>query len=458
MASLLSTLDQNASLTIQTPSAVTRQHLALPNGGSRNVLVRIPSDEVQQAKIVLSVAGQTISPDSISPLAADHAPMIDQIYRSKLMNLISENLPRPSCDAVIRVRLLFEEIRGLSSRTPFLENVLIDLVHADANHGQVERAFLPDYFPKWGNHYLRSLLRFHAVEQCGNFKDQSLQLYATPQFTAMQTIANKLFINLPPPHHRPVVRESVHGSGNTRSSRPPPQHQPVVRQSFHGYANTGSSRPPQHQPVVRESFRSYAFAGSSHPAPALSSHPAPALSSYPAPAPALSMARLYSAVGSCFGGDCWVDLKCGRKMLRELRKGDLLFDGGVVECVVETVMPPDEISDFCMIGRAIITPYHPIEVEGEWVFPCSIAPMGKARIPSWFNLVVQGNKIVRVEGVKAVTLAHGMTQGVLAHPYFGTTAVVDALKKYPGYADGYVRPQKPVNFVRNAEGMIISGF
>jgi hypothetical protein len=314
--------------------------------------------------------------------------MIDQIYKAKLMALISENLAHgPLRDATARVRRLFDEIRALPVKTPFLERVLIDMIHPEHNHGQVERAFQPEFFQKWGNHWLRSLLRFHAVEQCGNFKDQSLQLYATPQFTAMQTMANRLFINLPPPH------------------------------------------------PLRSSFSS------------ISSNQAP-----------ISMSRMYAPAGVCFAGECWVELKNGRKMVRDLRKGDRLFDGGVVECVVEMIVPPGEISELCVIGRAVLTPYHPIELEGEWVFPCSMAPIVRSCIPSWFNLVVQGNKVARVEGVKAITLAHGMTRGVLAHPYFGTDAVVDALKKYPGYAEGYVRPVRPDKVMRNAEGMIISLF
>jgi hypothetical protein len=398
MANLLSTLEQNATLTVQAPNSVNTQLLALPNGGSRNVLVRLPSSEIQRTQVTLFVAGQAITSAPVSPVGRDQAQIVNQIYRAKLMSLIKENLARPAPDVRDRIRRLYDEIRGLPSKTPFLNNILTDLIHPDANHGQVELAFHAEYFPKWGNHYLRSLLRFHAVEQCGNFKDQSLQLYATPQFTAMQTIAHKLFISLPPPQ-----------------TRAPQGRIPTTGYGF---------------PIETRQGRR----------------------------PALAMARLYSASGPCFGGDCWVDLKHGRKMIRDLQKGDLLVDGGVVECVVETVMPPGAVSDLCLIGRAVITPYHPIQVEGEWVFPCSVAPITNECVDSWYNLVLQRNKVVRVEGVKAITLAHGMTQGVLAHPYFGTNAVVEALKKYPGYAQGYVRAPMPVNIVRNDEGMIISAF
>jgi hypothetical protein len=317
--------------------------------------------------------------------------MIDQIYRAKLMRLISENLANPSVDVQSKVQSLFDEINGLAKKTEFLRSALVDLIDDDPNHGQIERAFRPFYFSKWGLHYLRSLLRFHALEQCGNFKDQSLQVYAHPKFTAMQTIAGEFFINLPAPSTRRARHGNVYNSSVAVAS-----------------------------PV--------------------------------------SMCRMYSASIGCIAGDCCVELKTGRKMLRDVRKGDKLADGGVVQCVVETIAAPGEISDLCVIGRAVLTPYHPIEVDGQWIFPCSLAPIVKAAIPSWFNLIVQGNKLVRVEGLTAITLAHGMTEGVLAHPYFGTNAVTDALSRYPGYDDGYVRPAKPVEVLRNLEGMIIRAF
>jgi hypothetical protein len=394
MAGLLSTLDQNATLSIQTPNSKVSQQLSLSNGGFRNVLIRVPSSEVQQAKVTLFVSGRAFSLATVTDVGSNKSEIIEQIYRSKLMALISENLTKPLVEARSKVQALFDEINGIQSKTPFLQNILTDLIHDDPNHGQVERAFRPIYFTKWGTHYLRSLLRSHILEQCSNFKDQSLQLYANPRFTAMQTIAGKLFINLPPPQQLPH------------------------RAAYPGYGNSSNSVP--RAPV--------------------------------------SMSRMYSASIGCIGGDCWVELLNGKKIVRDLRKGDRLIDGGIVECVVETIVPQGEVSDLCLVGCATLTPYHPIEVEGQWIFPCSIAPIIKAQIHSWFNLIVEGNKVVRVEGLKAITLAHGMTEGVLAHPYFGTTAITDALKKYPGYTEGYIRPMKPVDVVRNGEGMITSAF
>jgi hypothetical protein len=51
-----------------------------------------------------------------------------------------------------------------------------------------------------------------------------------------------------------------------------------------------------------------------------------------------------------------------------------------------------------------------------------------------------------------------MTEGVLSHPYFGTKAVVKALKKYSGYKEGRIVFLQPLNVVRDENGLISSFF
>ena len=82
-----------------------------------------------------------------------------------------------------------------------MKNILIDLMDKDQNHGQVEKSFTKVYYSKWGLDYLLSFLSFHVVEQCGNFKDQTLKLYGGHDFEEMLKIVNKIFVNLPPPEN-----------------------------------------------------------------------------------------------------------------------------------------------------------------------------------------------------------------------------------------------------------------
>jgi hypothetical protein len=166
------------------------------------------------------------------------------------------------------------------------------------------------------------------------------------------------------------------------------------------------------------------------------------------------MSRFYNRGGICFGGDAFVELRTGEKRVRDLVKGDILFDGGVVECLVETV----ECGALCsavVLNGVAFTPYHPIEINGQWVFPADVADVVAIPIDSWFNLVLAGNKVARLNGLKTITLGHNMTKDCLAHPFFGTEAIIRHLRGCEGYAQGHVRRLHPAGVTRDANGMII---
>ena len=126
--------------------------------------------------------------------------IMNQYYRKKLIELISSNLESKNLDETQKeIQNLFDEIKRIVEKTEFMKNLLIDLINEDPNHGQVQKAFSKEYYSKWGLDYLLSFLRFHIVEQCGNFKDQSLKLYGGNDFEEMRKLGNKIFVNLPPP-------------------------------------------------------------------------------------------------------------------------------------------------------------------------------------------------------------------------------------------------------------------
>jgi hypothetical protein len=133
-------------------------------------------------------------------------------------------------------------------------------------------------------------------------------------------------------------------------------------------------------------------------------------------------------------------------------KGDVLASGGIVECVVETV--ENAACKVVWVNGVAFTPYHPIVRDEKWVFPRDIGEIEEAMIDSWFNLVLCGNKIVELNGVKAITLGHNLKGNVLGHPYFGTEVVVNALKRYPGYSEGKLKIMHPLKAERDANGMV----
>jgi len=279
----------------------------------------------------------------------------------------------------------FNSLNQLRYKTKFIKDLIIDIDNPDPNHGQVEKAIHQNYYGTWGKCYLTSFLKYHQFEQCGNFKDQSLQYYSHEVFETYRKMANTLFVNIPPP-------EMVHDyyGGSSRS-----------------YAgNTGGG-------VVR----------------------------------AAAMSNFINPHGGCFNGEALVVLADGScKCVKDLKKGDRLCNGAIVQCLIEQDCDQTTKSYMCDVDGVLLTPYHPIAIEDRWYFPIDITPAKALNIVSWFNLVVKDEvqKKYEVEfknGVKAITLGHYRTENdVLKHPYFGTDAVLKDLRERDptGYDHGYI--------------------
>jgi hypothetical protein len=52
-------------------------------------------------------------------------------------------------------------------------------------------------------------------------------------------------------------------------------------------------------------------------------------------------------------------------------RGDVVIDGGIIDCVVETV-EDGAIREAVVVNGVLVTPDHPIEVNGKWVFPLNL--------------------------------------------------------------------------------------
>jgi len=74
-------------------------------------------------------------------------------------------------------------------------------------HGQVAEALQrPEWYTKWGIHYLPSLMCAHLLQQCNNFKDPGVQQYGGNVFKAIQEQADEIFCKLPAP--TPSIRRA----------------------------------------------------------------------------------------------------------------------------------------------------------------------------------------------------------------------------------------------------------
>ena len=153
----------------------------------------------------------------------------------------------------------------------------------------------------------------------------------------------------------------------------------------------------------------------------------------------------YNRSGGCFHGDGQVLLATGeRRPIKQLTKGTALASGATVRCLVVSTPTPGA-QPFYRVGRTLLTGYHPYLRNDQWAFPSTHGTRVDVEDPTLYNLVLEGPvHRVDVDGLVAVTLGHGCTDSpVVAHPFFGTQAVVSDLAARRGWDAGRVHVDAP---------------
>lgn len=260
---------------------------------------------------------------------------------------------------------------------------------------------------KWGIHYFPSIARSHQRQQCGNFKDASLQGYGREStlFNKSRDMVDAAFDNIPPP--KPSKR--------------------VVTQTA-----APGRRGVNYQALY-------------------------------------SMAQYNQSIGPCFTGECPVLLADGSTIrVDDVRRGTVVqtINGACeVAAVLKTVVPSGHLN-LCHIGGLRVTPWHPIIYEGKWAFPADTAPQVPGAAEHIYSFLLQpsahadshsmivGNNI-------CVTMGHGVLPNpsnkevdARAHAFFGSyDHVLQAVSALPGFrdADGVVRC---AGVKRGADGLV----
>ena len=360
----------------------------------RNCLIKVNSDDIKNTKInvLIKNSNQEFNVDIGNEIINENEKkeFLNQYYRFKLIDLIQRNLNiKDKSIAEKEINELYNEIKNIKDKSEFLNNLLIDLIDDNPNHGQVLKAFDNKYYEKWGKDYLPSFLRFHIVEQCGNFKDQSLQLYGGEKFNEYRKKCNKIFLELQPPERIKNNYEHHH----------------------HHYNNNYN----------------YNY----------------------------SMDRFMNYDGGCFNGNGNVKLINNKiKKVKDIVKGDILFNGSIVECVIITKVKKKQF--VVEINNVLLTPYHPIFYNGNWVFPINVKEPEEYYIDYWYNLILRNGYSVNINNIDAITLGHNQNYGILKHPYFGTEKVIQDLKSYMGFDNGLVFINEMPKVIRDENGFISS--
>ena len=296
------------------------------------------------------------------------------------------------------------------------------------------------YYKKWGKHYIRSLYDAHFYQECNNFKDQSVQNYATEE---QKKLIDKLEIDF---------------------SKMPPPEPSIKHYNDYNHYRGGNNLSINSQPVT------------------------------------LSMRCFSQPTGGCFSGNCRIETKNGQKLIRNLTKGDLLkTENGYnrLICVMKTISPngtnklveldsklklddlkhndiyddlpslecvdcektyslggiesdikPDE--ELCECSKLLVTEWHPIKHQNDWTFPINIHKSKVHNTPFVYSFVVENSHTVYIEGWECITLGHGIENDpVASHDFWGTEKVIDCLKSKPGWENGEVEIFSCVRSIEN---------
>ena len=153
--------------------------------------------------------------------------------------------------------------------------------------------------------------------------------------------------------------------------------------------------------------------------------------------------------GGCFGPESTVMLASAgggvrRAKVGEVQAGDVLIgEGGVrapVRCVVLTECAGGKVMLTRLPNGVELTEWHPVrDAAGRWRFPHMLGQRVVVNARHVYNFVLApGHPTVLVGGVPCAALGHGLDAPIVAHPYWGTDAVVRDLMSKPGWESGRV--------------------
>ena len=293
-------------------------------------------------------------------------------------------------DLITRVQ---EEVRKCNN--VYLSNILFDL------SGQVREALnmtsqgrKEDWFTRWGIHYLRSLQDAYRHELCNNFKDKGVSNFAGELFNQIRDKVSDTFDTLPPPKKdvKQAPPKSRGGSTFTRQAAP------------------------------------------------------------------ASMATYNTSIGPCAAEGCRVLMATGDyKNVEDICKGDQVityhtekdesgrhnesYTTSSIECVVKTKCDNGKAM-MVKLGELLITPYHPIidmvNLEKDWCFPVTKHTPREYDCNYMYSFVTENRHSLTIERYIFATFGHNLKENIVYHNYFGTDAVINDLKKFNTYNDGYV--------------------
>jgi hypothetical protein len=143
----------------------------------------------------------------------------------------------------------------------------------------------------------------------------------------------------------------------------------------------------------------------------------------------------------CFHGDgnCRMsDASISHKKVKDLQVGDSIMTAqGTARKITHIIKSKTNANSklsLCKIKDLIITPLHPIEEDGEWIFPKDSKYLDSTatfdNVDYVYSIAIDSPTNeeygIIIDNINCITLAHGITDHpLLTHDYYGTRRVLD---------------------------------
>lgn len=169
-----------------------------------------------------------------------------------------------------------------------------------------------------------------------------------------------------------------------------------------------------------------------------------------------TMRTFMNTSGGCFDGDSTVELSSGFvKRVKDLVKGDILSGNNKIVCIVKTKI--NGKVEMVKHNNMLITPWHPIRINKEWVFPINITCSMDYELDYIYNIVLDSGHTCLINYTEVVTLGHNFTDNnVVQHDYYGSDKVIQDLMTMDGWDVGLVIMEKQLVNRRGSDGRVVS--
>ncbi len=197
-------IDLGEYLTSEDTWGLTVDVGSIQTGQTKDILLQVnnlPQQGTAYASINLKAKTRTNNSYNLSVQCDSHTTndrILPTYFRYKFIGVIKNamKLVADGDDSVIAANVLIQTLIKEIEDAPSHDHISALLQDIK---GQVLEALKPDYFQKWGRHYLPSLMCAHMNQVCNNFKDIGPQVYGGSLFKVLRDEVDILFNDLPPP-------------------------------------------------------------------------------------------------------------------------------------------------------------------------------------------------------------------------------------------------------------------